>query len=339
MQSLRAAAHRRRRGQRRALHGHGRSQLPGAGRDPAEVQGRFGDPHGGSAQRGRGRRGHAAFAVGHAAQRLARLDGPGKIFTGRCERKLGDQRHLVTSLASHPRQVRLPPRPEHPLPNARIAFTQMVVEFADADEPVAVPVGGAAADPVGDQAGEGRRLGSCGRGDDDPALPFRGPGRPEVVSGVHRPAGPPVEQHHGLPGPAALQQHGELRDVECGVRRAAHHGVRPGEEKTTAGPGEHDAAEVEEDAVVLVTALEETLHLAERLRHAGIVQQGHVVSAEPRITEHLGEHGHVRGRHREPAQHRIIVVLDRHHHCQPSPAHRITLCPWCDVGGRHETPR
>ncbi|MBB4740494.1 hypothetical protein BJY16_003953 [Actinoplanes octamycinicus] len=32
------------------------------------------------------------------------------------------------------------------------------------------------------------------------------------------------------------------------------------------------------------------------------------------------------------------MVFDRHHNRQSSPAHRITLGPWCDVRRRAGTP-
>ncbi|WP_127550716.1 hypothetical protein [Actinoplanes sp. OR16] len=215
----------------------------------------------------------------------------------------------------------------------------MIVEFADADEAVAVPVGAAVADPVSDHAGEGGRFRPRGGRDHDAALRLRRSCRTEVVTGVDRPAGPPVEQHHGLAGGAALHHRGDLRDVDRGLGRPCHRGVGAGEVQPSARPGQHDPAEVEQQQVVLITALEQRRDPRIRLGGAGIVQVRHVEPAEPAVPQRVAEHGNIRGRHREPAQNRIVLVLDRHHHCQSSAAHRITLHPWCDARACHETPR
>ncbi|MBO3741185.1 hypothetical protein [Actinoplanes flavus] len=270
MQALGVAGDRRRGGQWWALDGDDGGELAGSGGDPAEVDGRFGEADRGAAEGGRRRGGDPAFAGGEPPQRRAGLDGAGQVLAGGRDRELGDLGHLVAALAADPGQVRLPARPEHPLPHAGVAFAQVVVEFADADPAVPVAVGGAGDDAVGDEPGEGGWFGPGGGGDDDAALPLGGPRRAEVVPGVDGAAGPPVEQDDGLSGPAPLHEGGHLRHVDRGVGGPAHHRVGGGEVEPAAGPGQHDATEVDEDAVVLLPAVEDRLDSGVRLARPGI---------------------------------------------------------------------
>ncbi|MDI6097092.1 hypothetical protein QLQ12_00525 [Actinoplanes sp. NEAU-A12] len=323
MQALRGAGHRRGGGQRRALHRDLGRELSRAGGDPAEVDGRLGQTHRCTAQRGRRRGGDPALAGGDLPQRLPSLDRTRQVVAGRGDRELRDHCHLVTSRAADPGQPRLPPGPEHPLADARVTLTQVVVEFTDADPAVLVAVGGAARDAVGDQAGEGGRFGPCGGGDHDPALPLRGTRRAEMMAGVDRPTGPPVEQHHGLPGAAALHQRRHLGHVDGGVRRTAHHGVGGSQVEPSARPGQHHAPEVDEDTVLLITAFEQGLDRRIRLTRPGVTQERHLETTERLIPEHVRERRHIGRRHREPAQHGVVVLLDANHYCESSPVHRM----------------
>ncbi|MDR6321588.1 hypothetical protein [Actinoplanes couchii] len=305
------------------MNGDHRGQLAGSGGDPAEVEGGFGQADRGAAQCGGGGGRDPALAGGQAVQGGAGLDGAGQVGAGGGDGQLGDRRHLVAAGAADPGQPRLAARTEHPLAGARITFPQVVVEFADADPAVAVAVGGAAGDAVGDQAGERGRFRPGRRGDHHPALPLGGAGRPEVVAGVDRAAGAAVEDHHGLAGPAALHQGRGLCHVERGVRGTAHHGVGGGQVEPAAGPGQHHAAEVEQDTIVLVAVLEQGFDPAPRLRCAGIAQELHLEPAERLLAEHLRERGDIGRRHREPAQHGVVVLLDANDDCQSSCAHRM----------------
>ncbi|MEV4278981.1 hypothetical protein [Actinoplanes xinjiangensis] len=172
MEAFGGARHDGRGGQRWSLDGDLGGELAGSGCDAAEVEGRFGDADGGAAQRGGRGGGDPALTGGEAAQGFAGFDGAGQVVAGGGDGELRDLGHLVAAGTADPGQPGLPPGPEHPLPHAGVAFAQVVVEFADADPAVAVAVGGPAGDSFGDEAGEGRRFGAGGGGDDDAALPF-----------------------------------------------------------------------------------------------------------------------------------------------------------------------
>ncbi|SDT47241.1 hypothetical protein SAMN04489716_3965 [Actinoplanes derwentensis] len=253
----------------------------------------------------------------------AGFDSAGQVGAGGGDGQLGDRRHLVAAGAPDPGEPRLPAGAEHPLPGAGVAFAQVVVEFTDADPAVAVTVGGAAGDAVGDQPGESGGLGPGGRGDHDTALPLGGAGGPEMVTGVDGTAGPAVEDHHGLPGAAALHQRRGLGHVERGVRGAAHDGVGGGQIQPATRPGQHHTPEVEQHTIVLVTPLEQGLDPAPRLPRPGISQELHLEPAERLLPEHVHERRNISRRHREPAQHGVVVLLDANDHCQSSPAHRL----------------
>ncbi|WP_093608897.1 hypothetical protein [Actinoplanes philippinensis] len=323
MEAFDGARHDGRGGQRRPLDGDLGGELPGAGRDAAEVDGRLGDADRGAAQGGGGGGGDPAVAGGEAAQGFAGLDGAGQVVAGGGDGELGDQGHLVAAGPANPGQPRLPPGTEHPLPDARVAFAQVVVEFADADPAVPVAVGGAAGDAFGDHPGEGGRLGARGGGDDDAALSLGGAGGPEVVAGVDRATGAAVEQHHRLFGTAALQQRGDLGDIDAGVRGPPHHGVRGGQVQPAAGPGQHHAPEVEEDTVLLVTPLEQGLDPPVGLARPRIAQMRRLEPAERRIREHVRERRNIGRRHGESAQHGIFVLLDADDYRKSSPVHRM----------------
>ncbi|MFC6568233.1 hypothetical protein [Actinoplanes utahensis] len=323
MQALRGRRHRGRADQRRPLNGDVGGDLAAARGDAAERQRRLGHAHRCAAQRGGSGRGDPALTEGEAVQGLAGLGGAWQVGAGGSDGQLRDQGHLVAAGAADPGQPRLPAGTEHPLAGARVPFAQVVVEFADPDPAVAVAVGGAAGHAVGDEAGEGGRFEPGGRGDHDTALPLGGAGRPEVVAGVDRAAGPAVEQHHGLTGPGLLHQGGHRGDVQCGVRGTAHDRVRGGQVETAAGAGQHHAPEVEEDTIVLIAPLEQGPDPCLCLPRSRISQERHVEPAERLIPEHVHERRNVRRRHRESAQHGVVVLLDANDYCQSSPAHRM----------------
>ncbi|WP_164465909.1 hypothetical protein [Actinoplanes teichomyceticus] len=310
----------------------------GAGRDPAEVDRRLGEPQRGAPQR-RGRGGGDPVVSGRQpAQRGPGLRGPVEVGGGRGRRQFGDPGDLVAAGPADPRHIRLAAGVEHPVPYAGIAFSQVGVDLVDPCVTVPVTVGGPAAEGVGEQTGERGRLRPGRRGDHHPAAALRGARRAEVGAGVDRAAGASVQQDHDLPGLAAVHQRVDAGHVDRGVGRSLHDRVRGGEIETAARAGEQDATEVDQQAVLRGPAVAQRLQPLIGVPGLRVLQEVHVEAAQTRIAEDGGERPHVRRRHRISVQDGIVVVLDRHHNRQPSPAHRITLGPWCDVPGRPGRP-
>ncbi|WP_157441729.1 hypothetical protein [Actinoplanes awajinensis] len=338
MQPLARRRHRRRREQRRPDDRHPYRQLPGAGGDLAEGERRFGEAERGAPQGGGSGGGDPVVAGGHPGQSGAGLSGPVQVGAGRGRGHVGDHGHPVAAGLADLREVRLAARPEHPVADGRITFAQVVDGLVDAGVAVPVAVGGAAADGVGEQAGEGGWFRAGSRGDHHPAAAAGGARGAEIRAGVDRAAGAPVQDDQDLAGLAAVHQRVDPGHVDGGVGRALHDGVRGGQVEATAGAGEQDAAEVDQQAVLTRAPVAERLQALIGAPGVRVLEELHIEPAQRRIAQDGGERPHVRGRHRIPAQDGIVVVFDRHHNRQPSPTHRITLGPSCDLQGRAGTP-
>ncbi|WP_203747393.1 hypothetical protein [Actinoplanes cyaneus] len=338
MQAVPRHGHRGRCRQRRAGDLDPYRQWLGSWSNAAEIDRGWGESQGGPPERRGSGGGDAVVAGGHAAQRGAGLGGLVEVGAGRCRGQFGDQAHLVAAGLADLGDVRLAAGSEDPVTYGRVAFPQVLEDLVDADVAVAVPVGGAAPDAVGEQAGERGRLGPGRRGDDHAAAGLGGARGGKVRPGVDRAAGASVEDDHDLTGETAVHQRVEPRHVDRGVGGPLHDGVGGGQVEAAAGAGEQDAAEVDQQAVVTAPAVAQGLQPLVDVPGLRVLEEFHLEPAQAGIAHDGGEGSHVRRRNRVSAQHRIVVVFDRHHNCQSSPAHRITLGPWCDVRGRAGTP-
>ncbi len=261
----------------------------GSWSDATEIDRRLGEAQGGPPDRRGSGGGDTVVAGGHPAEGGAGLGGLVEVGADRCRGQFGDQAHLVAARFANLGDIGLTSGSEDPMAYGRIAFPQVVEDFVDPDVTVPVPIGRAAPDAVGEQPGEGGRLGPGRSGDHHAAAGLGGTRGGEVGARVDRAAGAPVEDDHHLPGEAAMDQCVEPGHVDRGVGRTLHHGVGCGQVEAAAGAGEQDAAEVDQQAVVTGPAVAQGLQPLVDVPGLRVLEELHLEPAQTGIAQDGGE--------------------------------------------------